>query len=221
MTTDQSALERTAFWLTAATLGVVQFNLLTAQTLFGVAAILWAIVAVRDGRRPAVPAFFLPLLVYAALTLLSAAFSLHPVASVIDCKQLVLFLMVPMVARLARGARASRAVDVIIALGAAGALVGVVQFALLGRNVLGDRPTGLLSHYMTYSGVLMLVVCAAAARLLFFPQQVIWPAIAVPALLVALVATYSRNAWLGALAAMVTLLLDCGGNGGSSSSRCC
>jgi O-antigen ligase len=59
---------------------------------------------------------------------------------------------------------------------------------------------------MTYSGVLMLVTGAAIARLLFYPQQIIWPAIAVPALLVALATTLTRNAWIGAAAALTTLL---------------
>ena len=61
-------------------------------------------------------------------------------------------------------------IDVIMALGAAGALVGIVQSTMLGFDHLNDRPTGLLTHYMTYSGVLMLVTCAAASRLLFYPS---------------------------------------------------
>ena len=72
----------------------------------------------------------------------------------------------------------------IIAIGAAGALVGIVQFAMLGYNDLDQRPRALLGHYMTYSGVLMLVTCAAVARLLFVPATGVWPAVAVPALLV-------------------------------------
>jgi O-antigen ligase len=59
---------------------------------------------------------------------------------------------------------------------------------------------------MTYSGVLMLVTCAAAARLILQPKEWIWPAIAVPALLVALVATQARNAWIGTFFAVCALL---------------
>jgi O-antigen ligase len=60
---------------------------------------------------------------------------------------------------------------------------------------------------MTYSGVLMLVLCAAAAQLIFAEREWLWPAVAVPAMLVALAVTLSRNVWLGALAAIVALLL--------------
>jgi O-antigen ligase len=143
------------------------------------------------------PAFVLPLGVYAGLTLASTVFSLDPIASLKDSRQLVLFLMAPMVASLCTGPRALRTIDVIIALGAAGALVGIVQFAMFGYDHLNNRPVGALSHYMTYSGVLMLVTCTAVARLLYHRREWIWPAIAVPALVVALGVTLTRNAWIG------------------------
>ena len=129
-----------------------------------------------------------------------------PKASLIDSRQLVLFLIVPVVVRLAPGARAMTTLDVIMALGAAGAFVGVVEYTIFGFDNLDRRPMGSLSHYMTYSGLIMLVLAAAVARLLFYPAQRIWPAVAVPALAVALAATQTRNAYLGALAAIACLL---------------
>ena len=206
MSGRSGGLERAAYILVVASLGLVQFNLLIAQTLFALAAIAW-LGLVRTGQIPrSVPAFMLPLGVYAGLTLVSAVFSLDPRASVIDSRQLLLFLMAPMVATLCTGARATRTIDVIIALGSAGALVGIVQFAMFGYDDLGNRPVGALSHYMTYSGVLMLVTCAAVARLLYFRREWIWPAIAVPALLVALGVTLTRNAWIGTAAGAGCLL---------------
>ena len=38
---------------------------------------------------------------------------------------------------------------------------------MLNYDNLGRRPQGTLSHCMTYSGTLMLVICGAPARLLF------------------------------------------------------
>jgi O-antigen ligase len=207
MTTHESRLEGIGFLLIAACLGVTLFSIFLAQSVFLVlAAGVWLIVAARDGRRPDVPPFFLPLAVYAAVTLLSAAFSLDPLASLKDSKQLLLFLIVPIVTRFARGPRAPVAIDVIIAIGAASALVGVVQYTAFGFDDLGARPPGALSHYMTYSGVLMLVTCAAVARLAYHQKEWIWPAIAVPALLVALAVTQARNAWIGTFGALVVIL---------------
>jgi O-antigen ligase len=94
---------------------------------------------------------------------------------------------------------------VVIAVGAAGAIVGIVQWTMFGYDSLDKRPEGTLM-YMTYSGVLMLVTCAAVARLVFHQREWIWPAIAVPALLVALRSTLTRNAWLGAAAGVAALL---------------
>jgi O-antigen ligase len=194
------------FLLIAACLGVVQFSIFLAQTTFAVAVLIWLILVLRERRPLDLPAFFAPLVVYAGLTLVSAAMSPDPRKSFIDSRQLLLFLMVPVVARFVRGDRADRAINVIIALGAAGAVVGIIQFAMFGYDNLDHRPVGALSHYMTYSGVLMLVTGAAVSRLLFHRGEWIWPAIAVPALLVALVATFARNAWIGVFVAVVCLL---------------
>jgi O-antigen ligase len=207
MSTRTWTLEWIGFVLIALCLGVLQFSLFAGQSvLFSAAAIVWVIVAWRERRRPETPAFFLPLVVFAALTLVSAAFSSDPVASFKDSRQLLMFLMVPIVARFARGGRATTTIDVIIAMGAAGALVGIVQFSMFGYNNLDHRPVGALGHWMTFSGVLMLVACAAMARLIFYPTQIAWPMVAVPALLVALVVTNTRNAWIGTFLAVSVLL---------------
>jgi len=204
MSTRVSALDRAAFYSLVASLGVVQFSLAVAQSLFAISALLWLWLVAR-GARATMPAFLLPLGVYAGLTLVSAAFSIDPAASFIDSRQLLLFLMVPMVAHLCGGRRALTTIDVIIALGAAGALIGIVQYTVFGYDDLSRRPVGALSHYMTYSGVLMLVTSAALARLLYYRKEWIWPAIAVPALVVALGATFARNAWIGTVLAATVL----------------
>jgi len=207
MTTRASNLVVAGFVLITLSLGLVQFSLLAAQGfLFTAAAIVWVVVAAQDGRRPDTPPFFLPLLVYAGLTLVSAAVSPAPVEGLWDSRQLLMFLMVPIVARFAQGHRATKTMDVIIAIGAAGALVGIFQFAILDKGHLSNRLKGPLGHWMTYSGVLMLTTCAAVARLTFTRIRTPWPLIAVPALLVALVATYTRNAWIGTFLAVTVLL---------------
>jgi O-antigen ligase len=76
---------------------------------------------------------------------------------------------------------------------------------MLHYDNLGRRPEGALTHYMTYSGVLMLVIVAAVARLVFGSRDRIWPALVMPALVVALALTFTRGAWVGAAVA-VTLL---------------
>ena len=158
-------------------------------------------------ERLAAPPFFWPLIGYAMFTLLAAGFSRDPVISVADCKQLSLFLLIPVVYDFARGPRARLLLTVVITIGAVSALVGVVQFAVFNYDILGRRPQGTLSHWMTYSGTLMLVVCATVARLLYDTRDRGWAAVVMPALIVSLLLTSTRSAWVGAAAGVGIVLL--------------
>ena len=184
----------------------VQISIAAAGILLTLTFLLWVAVMIRDRALPAAPPAFALLAVYAVATLVSAAFSIDPEASIADSKQLVLFALVPAVYTLARGRRAGSVVDVVIAVGAASAAYGIVQYAMLHYDNLGQRPQGALTHYMTYSGVLMLVVCAALARVVFATRERAWPALVMPALVVALSLTLGRSAWVGTSAAVALLL---------------
>jgi O-antigen ligase len=98
-------------------------------------------------------------------------------------------------------------IDVIVTVGAASAAYGIVQYGILQYDSLRLRPQGAFSHYMTYSGVLKLVMCAAVARLVFGSRDRLWPALVMPALVVALAVSLGRNAWVGACAAVGLLLM--------------
>ena len=153
------------------------------------------------------PSVAWPLVAYALWTLLSAGVSRDPSVSVPDTKQLVLFLLVPVVFEFARGPRARTLATVALSIGAASAFIGVVQYGLLNYDNLGRRPQGTLSHWMTYSGTLMLVVCGSVARLLFDYRDRVWAALVMPALVVALGLTFTRSAWVGVFAGVGTLFL--------------
>ena len=206
-------IERASAYVLLAALGAIQFSIAAGQILLALAGLGWLVSAVTSppagGARSRfrAPAFFLPLVLYAVWTLVATVFSRDPSISLAANKELLLLLVVPMTMGLLRGERAARALDVIISVGAAVAIVGVYQYTLLNYDTLGQRPQGTLSHYMTYSGVLMLLVCATAARLLFQPGKRTWPALIMPALLVALATTLSRNAWVGALVGIAVLLM--------------
>ena len=53
----------------------------------------------------------------------------------------------------------------------------------------------------------MMVTTAALARILFDTRDRVWPLIVMPALLAALVLTFTRSAWVGASVAVAALLL--------------
>jgi O-antigen ligase len=199
-------LERAALWLLLAFVASLQLSIAAAGVLLAAALLAWAALLWRDHTWPTAPGFMLPLLAYGGVTLISAAFSLDPAASFVDSKQLVLLLIVPLVYTVARGRNALLVVDVILAVGAISAAVGIAQYGLLHYDSLRLRPEGALTHYMTYAGTLMLVLCAAVARLVFGRRDRIWPALVMPALIVALAVSLGRNAWVGACVAVAVLL---------------
>jgi len=200
-------LDRVAVALLLGFVASLQVSIALANVLLAATLVTWTATLVRDRVRPSAPAFLIPLLAYGVMTLVSAAFSIDPLVSLIDSKQLILFAVVPAVYDLARGQRAATVIDVIVTVGAASAAFGIVQYGMLHYDSLRLRPQGALTHYMTYSGVLMLVICAAMARLVFGSRDRIWPALVMPALVVALALTLSRNAWVGARVAVGLLLV--------------
>jgi len=200
-------LERLTMILLLAFVGAVQLSIAAAQILLGALVVCWIIGMVRDKTRPSAPTFFVALLAYAGITLVSSIFSIAPLESFIDDRQLSLFLIVPAVYDLARGHRATTATDVIVTVGAAAAAYGIVQYGMLHFDSLGQRPHGTLGHYMTYSGTLMLVIGVAGARLVFGTRDRVWPALVMPALVVALSLTLTRSAWVGACVAVGVLFI--------------
>jgi O-antigen ligase len=202
-----SAVERVAILALLGFAAALQLSIAVADVLLVAVLIAWGALVVGRRERLRAPAMFWPLAAYAALTLISAAFSYDPLESFIDSRQLLLFLIVPAVYCLASGGAAPRVIDVIITVGGASAIVGIVQYGIFNYDHLGRRPQGTLTHYMTYSGILMLVITTTAARLLFEQRGRLWPALVLPALVVALALTLTRSAWVGACAGLAVLFI--------------
>jgi O-antigen ligase len=206
-TAPARGLERAAYVSLLAFAAAPQFSIAAAEALLGITAALWIALVIVRRERITVPPMFWPLAAYGGVTLVSSAFSIDPEVSFRDSKQLVLFVIVPLVYRLLPGRRALMAVDVIITVGAINAVYGIVQYGILNFDNLNQRLHGSLGHYMTYSGVIMLVACLAAARVMFRTHDRLWAALVMPAIVCALALTFSRNAWVGACAGIGLLFM--------------
>ena len=191
-------LERAAYYALLAFVALLPFSIAASQVLLTCSGVLWLALVVRGHERFEAPAMFWPLAAYAGATLVASLFSVDPPTSFIDCKQLLLFSIVPIGYRLLRGRRALTVMDVIITAGAISAVIGIVQFGILQFDSLGQRPRGLLGMYMTYSGQLMLVACTATARVLFRKDARLGMALLMRVLIAGLAATLRRKAWVGA-----------------------
>jgi O-antigen ligase len=201
-----SRLETAGLIAIASVAGALQFSIAAAQILLTIAVVCWLGLLLARHERFEAPRFFWPLAAYAAITLVSAAFSIDPRASFVDSKQLVLFLIVPVVYRFATGSRGLTLMTVILTCAAISALIGIFQYGILHYDNLGQRPQGTLGHYMTYSGLLMLVIGVALARVLFGLGERTWAALVMPALAVAVALSFTRSAAVGACAAAALLL---------------
>jgi O-antigen ligase len=188
----------------------LQFSIAIAQLLLTFAVLFWLLLTLFGRERFEAPRFFWLLMAYAAITLVSAVFSSNRAASVIDSKQLVLFLLVPITYRLLTNRRTSLMLTVVMSLGGASAAFGIFQYGLLHFDQLSQRPQGTLGHYMTYAGLLMLVIGIALAKLLFGRGERLWAALLMPALVMAVALTSTRTAWVGvcAAAAVLFMLMD-------------
>lgn len=69
-----------------------------------------------------------------------------------------------------------------------------------------SRVEGTMSVYMTYAGLLMLALLVASGKLIFAPKENKWLFPAIILIVVCLLMTFTRQAWLGVLAGVFFLI---------------
>jgi O-antigen ligase len=85
---------------------------------------------------------------------------------------------------------------------------GLLQFAADPHRDLLHRITGFMSQWMTYSGLLMLaLIMLMAYALCHAPRNYTWVILASIPICLALILSQTRNAWMGTVAGMGTLVL--------------
>ena len=201
------------FWLFVShlvtTFGIALSNFLLFFTL------IWAAIrrrrlhfAATDEDRRRRRLILLPLSLYAGCFVLSAVFSYDPATSLQELSTLYAVLTLPLALVLVRGERQVRvAIISLVGISAVLAIYGLVQFAFTDYGPLHQRIPGPFSHYMTFSGVLLLGLALIAGRLSRaggWRSRVNWIGLALVG--GALVLTLTRSAWLGAFALAVAAM---------------
>jgi O-antigen ligase len=159
------------------------------------------------GRRACRP-LLLVVALYVALLGLSVVTSFDPPRSARSLSEL--FALCTLLAGLAlvRDERAVRGmVDAVVLLATGEAVVGLVQLVAAGGPDLAHRIQGTFSHYMTFSGILMIADLVLLARLVARGRESGWRAWALVPINAALVATLTRSAWVGLAVGLAVLLL--------------
>ena len=184
------------------------FQISPAYIVAGLLLILW-LIAVGRGKRWS-EVFGHPVVgllgLQALFIFLSTVFSRDPVASARHLAGLSILLILPIATDLLD--RPQRARGIFLALGASGvvlSLIGFWQFAR-GGDDLENRIMATLSHWMTYSGLTMIAGCVLLG--LAFEEHGKWRWIGMLGLLplAAMLLTFTRNAYVGALLAVILYL---------------
>lgn len=199
---------RTGFWLYAAHLYTV-FGIALSNILLGVTLLAapWA-ARRRPVDWPALAPLFVPLGVY-VLTLVGAvAASFEPRVSVRALTEAFNLATVYLAPLLARGERqVRRLVDGMLVVAGLSACTGLAQY-LFGYGDIDRRIRGTFSHYMTFSGFLLICDLLLIASMVWSDRRrQAWRWAALAAINIALVGSYTRGAWVALGCALTALLI--------------
>ncbi|HSW51082.1 MAG TPA: O-antigen ligase family protein, partial [Bryobacteraceae bacterium] len=207
-TSLRSLLGRAAFWLTGGAAVAIVFSIAACQILLALALVA----LLFSGTRLRFPPIGLPLGLFMLGTVLSLAFSADSVSGRPQLRKFFVFLMILVVSSAFREVAQLRRLMLCWAgAGALAAARGLVQFGEKYREAVfsgqsfyeyyvGERITGFMSHWMTFSGQLMIVLLMLCAFLFFSPAargKLRWYGLLSAALLApAIVLGFTRSIWL-------------------------
>ena len=201
----------------AASLLFSMISISLTQGFLAIALLAWLVLLIAGKRRFEVPAFFWALAVYSGLSLLSSAASVNPGLSFIDCRELLIFLAVPIViAAVRRRTDLEILLAAVILSAAANGVYAIIQ--KFTTDV--DRIQGFMGHYMTQAGITAVFIALALGVLfggwirrpkgaLTGPEKknllagrAAW-AFGLVLAVAANLLTYTRGAWIGVGAALI------------------
>jgi O-antigen ligase len=213
---SNASLCRAVFGAFVVGLGV---SITLSQTALALLTLLW-LWRLRDpeARSAARWPLWQPVLAFSAVSLASALASGHPITAVGASKGLLLVAALYVTANaLGESADGHRFLSALLVVAAVAAIVGLLQTVACPGPAADYGPPAWLYHrcyrargffsiYMTLAGVLSLVLLATVPRLLPASALPRWPILPWLVSLAGLLATYTRGAWLGFAAGVLTLL---------------
>ncbi len=207
-----SRREPLIYALTVSGAAALLVSIAIGELFLSTALVVWI---VWRPRKPLLPSFFVPMCAFIAATLISLALSPDPALNW-ALRKTILFVMVLLPpAFVTTTQRARTAVAVLLAVASLTSAYGLIQFAIkysrfLTTQQLADDPTilaritGLMGHWLTFSGEQLLVWCAAIPAIVSLGRRWYVPITMVGA---ALILSFTRGAWAGAVAAAVVVSL--------------
>lgn len=178
-----------------------------SQIFLFLSFLCWLIILIQEKQRPSFPSFFWPLLIYTILSLISSFRSVNPEISLKDDKELLLFLIVPIIYAGFRNEKTLIKANLALLASAYLSLLYSFYYFIF-KAYSGERITGFMGHYMTQAGLLLLFSTMALSMLFFSREKMrfLW-GLGFILSLVALTLTLTRSSWLGIVIATCVILL--------------
>ena len=178
-----------------------------SQIFLFLSLLFWLIILFQKKQKLSFPSFFWSLLAYSVLSLISSFFSVNPEISLKDSRELLLFLIVPIVYAGFRHEKSLLRANLALLASAYLSLLYSFYYFIF-KPYPGERITGFMGHYMTQAGLLLLFSTVALSRFLFSRDKMrfLWGS-GFFLSLVALTLTLTRSSWLGIIIAACVLLL--------------
>ncbi len=177
-----------------------------SQILLILAFIVLAICFFRKDIKIGFPPFFWGAIVYCALSILASFFSVNPRISLIDSKDLLLFLIIPIVYMGLRQTKEIQRANLALL---ASAYVSILYslFIYAFKAAPGERVQGFMGHYMTQAGVMLLFGALALSLFVFSREKArfIW-GLGFFLSVIILILTSTRSAWIGMIIATSVVL---------------
>jgi len=203
-----------AFALLLAFLFLIDVSIAACYVLLTLILVLFLVFLLRGGKFPRLPFFCCFFAAYAFFTLLSTVFSVDRSTSLLDNRELLIFLLIPIYLWLLNTwKRVWLSLWTVLAAGVFSALTGIVTVMSKGLTegiVLSDRLKGFTSHWMTYAGLLMFPFIFFSVILVLRRQGkkesvVISGGLSI--MLAAIAFSLTRNVWLGIAVALGVFLV--------------
>jgi putative inorganic carbon (HCO3(-)) transporter len=208
-TSLQGGPRRAGFLLLAGCVSLALVSIAASQILLAGAILGAVLLWKREGWRPALPTTLLWSLLFLLLWTAIAVFAAGGSLRAALIRKFILFSLLLLVPMLARGAdKILWIYRAVFAVSAVSAIAGLVQFALNPHRSLLDRIKGFMSIWMTFSGLLMLVLVALVAYVISLGwRKHLWGIPLIVALAAALYVSQTRSAWLGAILGIAVILV--------------
>lgn len=206
----QNRTEKAVFLALAGCVSLVLVSIAASQILLA-AAILGFFWISKQEQRPVFTRLpiILPLLAFFAWMTIAAFASSNVLLGLTSLKKVFLFLLILLVPFLTRGEnRMTWIFHAIFAVACVSSLLGIAQFIANPRRDLLHRISGTMSQWMTYSGLIMLVLVLLMAYTLCVGwRRHKWVIPAAALLILALVLSLTRCTLVGAIAGVFVVVL--------------